>query len=186
VLSKAGVLTADAVLEALVKFGQALVEDFGAALLGEVSLALVGSKQFEKAEGIAGLIKGQEKSEHLRALAEAEAKVGENDRATALLQVARRAAFIYEFLTEQAQSIAAVAGTMEAIDKNAAVEFWESAVAVAAPAQNRGGTDGPEASGVLLEAVEALCRLARGAEARKVAAQIELPCLRERAIELCK
>jgi hypothetical protein len=181
------VLTDAEVIEALINLGQAFEDqDYGAALLGDVSLALVGSKQFEKAECVANLIKGQEKSEHLRALAEAEAKIGQRDRARTLLHQARQAAFIYEFSTQLAQSIGAVAATMEAIDKEAAVELWESAVAVAAPAQEAGGTDGPEASGVLLEAVEGLLRLGRGVGAREVASQIKLPWLRERAIELCK
>ena len=57
---------------------------------------------------------------------------------------------------------------------------------VALPAQSVGGTDGPEASGVLFDAVEAFLRLGRGLEARRVAAQIALPSLHERAARLCK
>lgn len=160
-------------------------EDYGAALLGELSVALVGLKEVEQAQGIARLIWGQEKSEHLRSLAEAEVAIGEKGRARAVLQEARQAAFIYRFPTRQAQSIAAIAGTMERVDLEAAVELWESAIAIAAPAQEAGGTGGPEASGVLFEAVEALWRLARPTDARRAADQIKLESLRERANALC-
>jgi hypothetical protein len=172
---------------ALVDLAQALGDDdFGAALLADVALAFAQAKDFASAEKIARLIKGQETSEHLRVIAEAEAKIGEAQRALVLLQEARKAAFIYEFPTQQAQSIAAVAATMETVDREAAVEAWETAVRTATPAQDAGGTDGPEASGVLFEAVEAFLRLARESEAHRVAAQIKLPSLRERASALCE
>jgi hypothetical protein len=74
---------------------------------------------------------------------------------------------------------------MEIIDKGAAAEAWEAAVAAATPAQDSGGTDGPEASGVLIEAVEAFLRLGDPIEARKTADQITLESVRERALALC-
>ena len=69
---------------------------------------------------------------------------------------------------------------MERADVEAAVELWESAIAIAAPAQEAGGSDGPEASGVLFEVVEALWRLGRPTDARRAADQISLDSLRER------
>jgi hypothetical protein len=172
---------------ALIDFAQVLGDDdFAAALLGDVALALVRSKRFQKAEEVASFIRGQERSEHLRSIAEAEAKAGETHRARKLLKQARQAASIYEFATQRAQSIAAVAATMEIVERDAAAEAWEAAVLAAAPAQDAGGTDGPEASGVLLEAVEAFLRLSLEKEAREVAAQIKHLPLRERASALCK
>jgi hypothetical protein len=161
-------------------------DDFGAALLGDLSLAFVGDQEFEKAEKIARLIKGQEKSEHLRALGEAEAKAGQPKRAMAILHEGCEAAFIYEFPTQQAQNLAGIAATMEIADKDEAAKTWEEAVKIAMPAQDANGTDGPEASGVLLQAVEAFLRLGLEPKARAVAATIKLPSLRERAAALCK
>jgi len=148
-LSDKGVLSDPSVADALIDLAQQLGdEDYGAALLGEVCVALVGCRQFEKAEKAARFIKGQERSEHLRVIAEAAKKTGETGHAREWLGEALEAAFIYRFPAQQAQCIAAVAATLESIDTVAAAQAWQRAVQIAATAQDAGGTDGPEASGV--------------------------------------
>jgi hypothetical protein len=106
-LSKAEVLTDDAIVGALTDLGVAFTdEDFGAALLGELSLALVAAGQLERAESVAHLIRDQEKSEQLRSLAAAQIAIGQQERVRAILEAARQAAFIYRFPTQQGQSLA--------------------------------------------------------------------------------
>jgi hypothetical protein len=186
-LSRAGVLTETSVSTALIAFAQALEDpDFGAEILCELALELVKAGQFERAEEAARLIKGQEKSDCLRRVAEGEARQGQPERAMTLFQDACQAAFIYEFPTQQAQNVAEVGRSLEGVDKKAAIRTWKEAVQIAIPAQAAAGTDGPEASGVIFEAVEALIRLGETENARKTANLISMVPLRERALTACK
>ncbi len=80
-----------------------------------------------------------------------------------LLLEAREAALSNRFPTQQAQALAEIAASLKIIGEQVqADETWNAAIVLAREAQLREGTDGPEAAGVLLSAVEAFCREGRG------------------------
>jgi len=184
-LDKCGALSQASVRAAIEDFAACLEdEDYRTHMLGELALRLAEARNFEEAEGIVRRLLGLEKSSFLTKVADIEARVGRSDRATSLYDDAASAALEQRFPAQQSQAIAAVAQSVERYGKwDTAANFWHKAVELAQSAQSKGGTDGPEAAGVLLEAVEAFCSHGDRASAEKIARSINIEDLRHRALE---
>lgn len=182
-LSDAELLQNERVLVALTDFAQALDDpDYRSHMLGELAVRLASIGQFDEAERLARLVENVERSKLLARVAEIEARDKHSMRALQLFQEARDAALLHRFPTQQSMALAEIASSLEGIGRREeAGETWKSAVRLATQAQHRGGTDGPEAAGVLLAAVEACCRNQRLDDAREIANAIVFPSLREKA-----
>jgi hypothetical protein len=118
-------------------------------------------------------------------VAETEGRGHHTVRALTLFHEAREAALLNRFPAQQSLALAQIAESLGAIGKQAeANEIWDSAVDLAKKAQHGGGTDGPEAAGVLLSAVGAFCKSRRMDAAKSVANGIVFDSLRERAFQI--
>lgn len=182
-LSDAEALQNEHVIVALTDFAQGLDDpDYRAHMLGELAVRSASVGEFDRAERLVRLVETVDRSEFLVRVAEIEAQDRHDRRALQLFQEARDAALLHRFPTQQSMALAEVASSLEGMGrKEEAAETWNSAVQLATQAQHRGGTDGPEAAGVLLGAVEACCRGGRLCEARAIADTIVFPSIREKA-----
>lgn len=187
VLEQAGISDREDVTKALTDFAAALPDaDYRSYMQGEIALVLARSRHFERAEETARLIDNCQKSEYLRRIGETEVRNGAAGRALSVLKEAHQAAFLHRFPTQQSQDIAEVAQALEALDQKTAIATWKAAVQIASDAQSSPGTDGPEASSVLLDSVKAFARLGQKDEAKATAALIKVASIRETAFSLCK
>jgi len=183
-LQDAGALKHGEVISALAAFAPCVEDpDYRSRLMGELSLRLGMLGDFDRAEHFARSVTNTEKSEFLRQVADLESKKNEHDRASRLLLEAREAAVLHRFPTQQAQALMEIASSFEAAArKDDALDTWDLAVELAKKAQHRGGTDGPEAAGVLVRAVEAFCKAGKTGAAKSTAEEIVFPQLREKAL----
>jgi hypothetical protein len=182
-LRDAGVLKNRDVVAALINFAQGLSDlDYRSHMLGELSVGLAATGEFDKAEQLGRLVENSEKGEFLRRVAEIEGRGDQPVRALQLFSEAREAAFLHRFPTQQALALAEIAVSLGALGKSVeADETWDSAIQLAMEAQHGGGTDGPEAAGVLLRAVERLCTVGRRDAAKSVAEAIIPGPIRDKA-----
>lgn len=111
-------------------------------------------------------------------------QAGEDERAASTYDSARKAPLVHRFPAERSQAIAAIAESIERFGKwETSVRLWQMAVGLAQEGQVRGGTDGPEAAGVLLDAAEAFRRNGDREQAERIAKSIIIEELRHRALE---
>jgi len=173
------------VVSALRAFSLCLPDpDYRSHLVGELGVSLASLGRFDQAEELARSIETTEKSEFLRQVADVEAHSSEANRALPLFLEAREAALLNPFATQQAQALSEIALSLEATPwRQEAIRTWNLAIDLAKRGQHREGTDGPEAAGVLLKAVEALSRAGKKDDARAVADEIVFEPLRKKAIQ---
>jgi len=185
VLCDAGALRNREVVVALTNFARSLGDlDYRSQMLGELSVRLAAIGEFDEAEELARSVENTEKSEFLRLVADVEGRDGQATRALSLFSEAHKAAFLYRFSRQQALALAEIAVSLAVVGKHTeADEIWDSAVQLATKAQHDGGTDGPEAAGVLVSAVEAFCARGRIDAAKVVADTIIFSSLRDRAFQ---
>ncbi len=183
VLQDVGALERGAVVNALIAFAPCIEDlDYRSHMFGEISIKVAVLGDFDRAEDLARLVVGTEKAEFLRRIAAIEAEKKQGDRALRLFLEAREAALIHRFPTQRAQALSEIAESLEAAAlHNEAFDTWSLVVQLAKEGQNRQGTDGPEAAGVLLNVVAAFCRAGRIDAARSTAELIVFADLREKA-----
>ncbi len=183
-LQDAGALQDKEVINALTAFAPCIEDlDYRSQFFGELGVRLATLGQCEQAEEIVRLVDNSEKSEFLRHVADLESKRNERDRAYRLLLEAREAVASHRLPTQQAQALAEIATSFgELAREEEALETWNLAVELAKKAQHRGGTDGPEAAGVLVKAVDAFCKAGEFDLARSTAEGLVFPEVRERAL----
>jgi hypothetical protein len=184
-LEDAGALSDASVINTLAAFARCLEDqDYRSHMLGELSIRVAAQNDFDEAEQLARSIVGSEKVEFLRRVAEIEAG-NQRDRALRLFLEARDAVPLHRFPTQQAQALSDIAESLEtAALQVEALNTWNLAVDLAKSAQHRKGTDGPEAAGVLLKAVETFCKAGKIDTARFIAEAIIFDDLRERALRI--
>jgi len=185
VLRDAGVLGNRDVVASLSNFARGLDDlDYRSHMLGELGVNLSRLGELDDAEELARSVENTEKSEFLRRVAEIEGESGQVARALPLFSEAREAAYLHRFPTQQALALAEIAVSLGVVGKHVeADETWDTAVQLAMKAQHSGGTDGPEAAGVLLSAVEGFCKRGRIDAAKSVANAIVFEAPRERALQ---
>jgi hypothetical protein len=185
VLRDAGVLGNRDVVAALSDFARGFDDlDYRSHMTGELGVNLSRLGELDDAEKLARSVENTEKSEFLRRVAEVEGESGQLARALPLFSEAREAAYLHRFPTQQALALAEIAASLGVVGRyGEADETWDSAVQLAMKAQHNGGTDGPEAAGVLLSAVEGFCKRGRMDAAKSVANAIVFEALRERALQ---
>ncbi len=184
VLRDAGVLGNRDVVAALSDFARGLHDlDYRSHMLGELGVNLSRLGELDDAEELARSVENTEKSEFLRRVAKIEGELGQVARALPLFSEAREAAYL-RFPTQQAMAPAEIAVSLGVVGKHGeADETWDAAVQLAMKAQHSGGTEAPEAAGVLLSAVEGFCKRGRMDAAKSVANAIVFEDLRERALQ---
>ena len=181
-LSQTGILKNKEVVDALADFARCLDDtDYRSHMLGELSVSLAVAGDYDRAEQLARLVEGTDKSEFLRRIAALE-KGANYDGASRLFSEAVAAVSLHRFPAQRALALAEIARSLGEGESYAeADQVWQSAIQLAIKAQHASGTDGLEAAGVLVNAVKALCKLGKGEMAKSVADSIVFPELRERA-----
>jgi hypothetical protein len=183
VLSRSGVLKDPDVIDALSNFSRAMGDtEYRSHMLGELSVNLALNGDYDRAEQLARMVESTDKCEFLRRIAELEKRSNDDARASRLFSEAVAAVSLHRFPTQQALALAEIARSPgEGASYAEADLVWQSAIQLATKAQRAPGTDGPEAAGVLVKAVQALSKLGKIEMAESVANSIAFPELRERA-----
>jgi len=183
VLSRSGVLKNPDVVDAFSNFARAMGDtEYRSHMLGELSVNLALNGEYDRAEQLVRMVESTDKCEFLRRIAELEKRANDDARASRLFSEAVAAVYLHRFPTQQALALAEIARSLsEGASYAAADQVWQSAIQLATKAQRASGTDGPEAAGVLVNAVQALSKLGKIEMAKSVADSITFPELRERA-----
>ncbi len=183
-LEKCGALRHASVRSAIQEFAACIGdEDYRTHMVGEMAVSLAEAGQFREADCLAATLAGLEKSTFLIKIAEIEMQAGEDELAASTYDGARKAALERRFPTQRSQAIAAIAVSVERFGKwETSASLWQMAVGLAKEGQVRGGTDGPEAAGVLLDAAEAFRRNGDREQAERIAKSILIEELRHRAL----
>ena len=162
-------------------------EDYRAFLLGGTGVRLCRAGQYELAEKVTLLARGAERAHGLRQLAEELAIAKQNEQSLHVYALVRETVMAANYSTGVVQELEVSARNLAKLGQNElAKKFWEDAVTLAEPKQSSGGHEGPESSGTLMCAVEALCGIGEIQRAREIAANIQLEFLRERALDFIR
>ena len=133
--------------------------------------ALAEAGQFREADGLGATLAG------------VDMQAGEDELAVSTYDGARKAALEHRFPTQRSQAIAAIALSVERFGEwGTSASLWQIAVGLAKEGQVRAGTDGPEATGVLLDAAEAFRKNGDREQAERIAKSILIEELRHRAL----
>ena len=184
-LSRSGALKQPELVDALKAVARNLSDiDYRSHMLGELSVSMAELGEVDRAEELARMVENTEKSDFLRRVAELEKKHGFSVRGDNLFSEAVSAVFLHRFPTQRAIALGEIAQSLRDAGSQAAYQVWERAIEIALKAQHGAGTDGPEAAGVLLRAVEALVELGKTETATSVANSIAFQDLREQAPQI--
>jgi hypothetical protein len=185
-LANNGALRDHEVVDALAGFAKSISDtDYRSRMLGELAVKLAETRLYDDAEKIVRQVENCEKSEFIRVVAENEAHSNHLARALQLFQEAREAVSLHRFPTQRGQALAEIATSLSALGlESEALKSWELAIHEAKQGQVAGGTDGPEAAGVLLVAVRALASAGNRLRARSVAETISFPAIRDEAMKV--
>lgn len=154
-------------------------EDYQAYFLEQVASGLLTLSRNSDVTAIVQRIRGLERSTMLCKVAKAALDAGNSDQGRELFVEALDATEINRYPTERAIAVLEVAQALQSSGlKTQAVAAFSRAIEAAAPAQDAGGTAGPEASGVILSAVRGLKGLGEVELARTKIGLIRLPSLR--------
>jgi len=157
-------------------------EDYRAALFGGAGVRLCRAGHYELAERVTSMARGPERAHELRLLAEELATAQQVQQSLHVYTLVRETVLAENYSTGIVQELEVSAKGLATLGRrDLAIKFWGDAIALAGPRQSSGGHEGPESSGTLLAAVEALCGLGEIERAREIAAAIQLQFLKERA-----
>jgi hypothetical protein len=159
-------------------------EDYRAALFGGAGVRLCRAGQYELAERVTSMARGRERANGFRLLAEELAKARQVQQSLHVYTLARETVLAENHSTGIIQELEESAKNLAMLGRrDLAIKFWEDAIALAGPKQASGGHEGPESSGTLYAAVEALCGFGEIERARKIAVAIQLGILKDRALK---
>ena len=165
-------------------FANLIDEDYRAALFGGAGLCLCRAGHYELAERVTSMARGPERAHEFRLLAEELARAQQPQQSLNVYALVREIVLAENYSTGIVQELEASARGLATLGKrDLAIKFWGDAIALAGPKQSSRGHEGPESSGTLLAAVEALCGLGEIERAREIAAAIQFEILRERALK---
>lgn len=159
-------------------------EDYRAALFGGAGVRLCRAGHYELAERVASMARGAERAHQFRLLAEEMARAQQVQQSLHVYSLVRETVLAEDYSTGIVQELEVSAKNLATLGRrDLAIKFWGDAVALAGPKQSSGGHEGPESSGTLFAAVEALYGLGEMESAREIAAAIQLELLRERVLK---